>query len=271
MRDTLLLKKMAIAVLVFAMAVFGYPLNGQAQSAEQELWNIQRDDTPNSLRSTLAFKGGLHKLEEGDYLQLRTPSAELVSILLTKVQPTHLGGVLLQGYSKNNQNQLHLVVANGRGFGQWTINGETSYMIHSEALKPTALITANSITLLPAKLEIETLLSSALTLNSGPVVAWFTSDFEEKYGLSTSLRLQYVVSRINQLRKNNNLDPVTLIHPGREGKAGRSSIRDGYAPSRIRLRLRRDHLRPALPSRPGWHSRRGNALRGFHKPFARAF
>ncbi|MBL4616630.1 MAG: hypothetical protein JKY46_02960 [Robiginitomaculum sp.] len=211
MKDQYFWHRWVMAGAVFVTSFFGYQINSQAKSTEQELWNIQREGVSDSLRSTLSFITDLNRLEKGDLLQLQTPSGDQVSIRLSKVQSLHLGGTLLQGYSSNNGSQLDLLVSGDRGFGELTINGNTSYLIHSEALKPTALVADNSITMLSSKLEIKTLLSRALTLQSGPAIAWFTPEFENKYGLSTTARLQYIVSRINQVRAKSSLLPVDLI------------------------------------------------------------
>jgi len=183
MKDQYFWHRWVMAGAVFVTSFFGYQINSQAKSTEQELWNIQREGVSDSLRSTLSFITDLNRLEKGDLLQLQTPSGDQVSIRLSKVQSLHLGGTLLQGYSSNNGSQLDLLVSGDRGFGELTINGNTSYLIHSEALKPTALVADNSITMLSSKLEIKTLLSRALTLQSGPAIAWFTPEFENKYGL----------------------------------------------------------------------------------------
>ncbi len=199
------------AIIVFFTSFFGQPNNGQAQPAELPLWQLQQDGSSSSIRANLLFKDDINKVQKGDLLQVQALNGEQISIMVTNVQPLHLGGTLLQGYAEKSGHRLELLVSGGRGFGQLSINGNPSYMIHSEALTPTSLVAANSSSLLSAKLEIKTLLSQALTLNSGSAVAWFTSEFEDKYGLSTTARLQYITSRMNQLRAENSLAPIELV------------------------------------------------------------
>jgi cytochrome c peroxidase len=196
------------AIAAISLFVGGVSPSNGAVPSKTPLWQIGGSD---SALTHIAINGNLANLKKGQTIYLPLREGSLQAIRLTQVTPEHLGGISLKGKSADGNATLDMVIAAGQVFGKWSTNNAPALIFHSDAANGPAIMDAQSLDLLPARLEAETLLRQMSNLPDGPMVAWVSSRFEDKYGLASAARLQYLVNRINAVRTNNGQGSVELV------------------------------------------------------------
>ncbi len=200
------ISKIAFAVIGIGLATTS--ISSIAAPASPDLWQLQSGTSQNSVFVSLASRSDF---TTGQDFILEAPDGALKTITLTEVQKLRLGGTRILGVSEDGGSSLDMVVVAGQAFGDWVVDNQSAYSIFSNAGNGPGLFAANSTALLSARVDVETLLRSADLLTSGPVVAWVSKEFEDRFGLASAARLEYLLSKVNAARQAKGLGAVELV------------------------------------------------------------
>ncbi len=198
----------AMAAITLCLASTQPAISAPAPS----LWTMTSTTTDDQVTPRgLTFSATQLTLKAGQDILVKSPTGARQIMHISTITHPHLGGMVLRAVSADGKDTLDLVIQAGQAFGEWSVQGTTTHIIHSDAKTGPVLLEANAISLLPARVEVETLTAKALQYPVGPVVAWITPDFGDRYGLSSAARVQYLLGKINQLRAAQGQEAIVLV------------------------------------------------------------
>ncbi len=190
-----------------------------AESQAHMLWSTKDAVLAGSALASLGFPQDVGNLKSGDMIVLTAPNGLLSKVKLGKVTTDRFGGISLQGVSADGRSRIDLVIKSGHAFGNWKLGAAQTFAIYSSQRSGQVILNADSHDLLASRLEAQTLINQGKSLPAGPVVMWVSPVFENRYGLASAARMQYLVKKINDARLIDGQEPIELVASRKTGKA----------------------------------------------------
>lgn len=208
MHKSTLRNGISVAIVLIGLLTASMAWQGATALTEtSQLWSAGKS------AENLVMDSALAGFEIGDSVAITLPDGAQSTLTMQQNDLRHLGARLIRAASSDGSVSLSLVTQNGAAFGELVMDG-SSFTLISDASAQSSLLASADLSLLPARLEEEAILSrSSLTndANAHKVIAWTGPEFSDTWGLASAARTQYLVEQINAQRAQNGLDHLQLM------------------------------------------------------------